>query len=288
MSASGDFIPGDQPVDSAPDSPVIFGIRLTPTILGVLFGAVGLIGALAILLNVVQPEWDRYQQLSSQVAEKEAQVSSKQNLSKQIEDAKKELEATKKKQDDVYSLFANETTLDTLLLDINRQIEARNSRLSAARQQLLAKCSPIIRNNIAQLEDPEKQYLPFVVKSELRQFTPDPKVTGVIQDNSYGSVINGKLKREAVQVELQANYEQMMAILRNMERLQPFLVLRNVNATVIESKNRPLYNPVTGQLSPCQPETPVNMKFQLEALMPLSAADKAKLAPPPAAAPPAQ
>lgn len=289
MSATGDFIPGDQPGDSIPDAPVVFGIRLTPMILGVLFGVVGLVGALAILLNLVQPEWDRYQQLSSQVAEKEAQVTSKQNLNKQIEDAKKELEATKKKQEDVYALFANEATLNTLLLDINRQIEARNSGLPAARTALLASCPAWVKSNIAALESKENGGVPFVVKSELREFTPDPKVTGVIQDSSYGSTINNKLRRETVNVELEANYDQMMAILRNMERLQPFLVFRNVDANV--PKQLRLYEVRGGNvqfLAKCQPETRINMKFQLDALMPLTAADKAKLAPPPAAAPPAQ
>ncbi|MBL1178958.1 hypothetical protein [Pantanalinema sp. GBBB05] len=289
MSATGDFIPGDQPGDSIPDAPVVFGIRLTPMILGVLFGVVGLVGALAILLNLVQPEWDRYQQLSSQVAEKEAQVTSKQNLNKQIEDAKKELEATKKKQEDVYALFANEATLNTLLLDINRQIEARNSGLPAARTALLASCPAWVRSNIAALESKENGGVPFVVKSELREFTPEPKVTGVIQDSSYGSTINNKLRRETVNVELEANYDQMMAILRNMERLQPFLVFRNVDANV--PKQLRLYEVRGGNvqfLAKCQPETRINMKFQLDALMPLTAADKAKLAPPPATAPPAQ
>ncbi|MGI0489802.1 hypothetical protein ACN4EK_30675 [Pantanalinema rosaneae CENA516] len=287
MSATGDFIPGDQPVESTPDAPVIFGVRLTPTILGILFGVLGLAGALYILLNLVQPEWDRYQELSSQVAEKEAQVNAKQNLKQQIDAAQKELEVTKKRQEDVYSLFANETTLNTLLLDINRQVEARNSGLPAARNALLATCPAWVRANAAALENKENGGAPFVVKSELREFTPDPKVTGIIQDSSYGSTINNKLRRETVNVELEANYDQMMAILRNMERLQPFLVFRNVDATV--PKQLRLYEVRGGRvqfLTRCQPETRINMKFQLDALMPLTAADKAALAPPPA--PPAQ
>ncbi|HEY9617433.1 MAG TPA: hypothetical protein V6C64_11360 [Microcoleaceae cyanobacterium] len=288
MSATGDFIPGDdRPVDSTPDAPVVFGVRLTPTILGILFGLIGLGGALYILLNLVQPEWDRYQQLSGQVAEKQAQVNAKQNLNKQIEDAKTELETTKKKQEDVYALFANENTLDTLLLDINRQIEARNSNLSAAKSALLASCPAWVKSNVTALENKEAGGAPFVVRSELREFTPDPKVTGVIQDSSYGSAINGKLKRETVNVELEANYDQMMAILRNMERLQPFLVFRNVTATV--PKQLRLYEVRGGNvqfLAKCQPETRINMKFQADALMPLSVEDKAKLAPPPGTAPP--
>ncbi|UBF27645.1 hypothetical protein K9N68_06920 [Kovacikia minuta CCNUW1] len=295
MTAGGDFVPNDPSFDTGPDYPVVFGIPLTPTLSGVLIALVGLLGGGFILLNLVQPEWQKNQDLEAKVRDKEAQVQQQQAIAKQIDDAKKELDTAKKQREEVLSLFAKEPNLNTLLLDINRQIDARNAGLAKARQAKLAACPAWVRNNVDAIE---KSVGDLVVKSQLTKFTPDPKLSGVITDGSFGPLVNNKLKREVTAVSFEGNFAQTQSILRSIERLQPLLVLRNVEFVVGDGTpgravtNR-LYE-VQGNtvrfLSNCQPEPKITTTFQMEALLPLTPEETAKAnpqaSPSPAAQPP--
>jgi type IV pilus assembly protein PilO len=104
----------------------------------------------------------------------------------------------------------------------------------------------------------------------------------VITDSSYGTQVNGKLKRQVVSVELAGNYEQTAAILQSIERLQPLLVIRELTSTLGDkSKNTTIYTG-TGdftRLSLCQPDPKITTKFQLEALLPLRPEEVVQAAP---------
>ncbi len=293
MTASGDFIPTEQNLDAGPNYPVVFGIPLTPTVSGILLGLFGLGAAAYLLLNLVQPEWAKYQELDAKVQEKETQVQQQQKIAAQIDAAKKELEAAKQQRESVLALFSTESTLNTLLLDINRQIQARNAGVDQARQDKLATCPAWVKNNLPEVEEAVG---PLVVRAQLKKFTPnnDPKVTGLITDGSYGPLVNGKLKRQAINVAFEGNFVQTQAILRSIERLQSLLVLRNMNFVVGEgtsgsSKAAGRLFEVQGDtvrfLPNCQPETKITTSFQLEALIPPTseelAAAKPQASPPP-------
>jgi type IV pilus assembly protein PilO len=287
MTASDDFIPGGDPnYDAGPNYPVVFGITITPLIGGVLLALTGLGIATYLLLNFVQPEWDKYQQLDQQVKDKENQVAQQEATLKQAEQVKAELAAAKKQRQDVLALFANESTLDTLLLDINRQIDARNAGLAQARQAKLASCPAWVRSNVKEVEE---QVGDLVAKARLKRFEPDVKASGVITDNAFGPQVNNKLKRQVVNVELEGNFNQTQAIMRSIERLQPLLVLRNAEVTLGEaaSSNQKLGTIYTAQgntLRPdpkCQPEPKITSKFQLEALLPLTPEEMAAANPTP-------
>lgn len=285
MTASGDFIPNDTVADAEPSYPVVFGIPMSPTLIGILLALTGVLGAVYLLLNLVQPEWDKYNSLSANVDAKKGQVQQQQQIAAQVETAKKELAEANQQRQDVLTMFSNERTIDTLLLDINRQIDARNAGLAKARQDKLAACPAWVRSNIDALE---KQVGDLVVKSQMRRFTPDPKVSGVINDGSYGPLVNNKLRREAIGVEFEGNFNQTQSVLRSIERLQPLLLLRNVEFVVGDgTPGRAAFNrlyEIQGNtvrfLTNCQPETKITTKFQLEALMPLTPEELAKLNPP--------
>ncbi len=286
MSAGGDFIPGDQPFDAEPDYPTVFGIRLTPMVSGIAIALLGLIGAGALLFYLGLPEWERYQQLDAKVKQTENDIQQQQAIVQQIDAAKKELENARRQRDDVLTLFASEASLDTLLLDLNRQIDARNVDLGKRRSQKLALCPPTIQQNVREFED---KYGDLAAKAELKGFTPNKDLTGVITDSSYGAQVNGKLKRQVVSVELAGNYEQTAAILQSIERLQPLLVIRELTSTLSEKSKTTTVYTGTGdftRLSPCQPDPKITTKFQLEALLPLRPEEVVQAAP--AAPQPAQ
>jgi type IV pilus assembly protein PilO len=281
MTLGGDFIPADQPFNAEPDYPTVFGIRFTPMVSGIALALLGLLGAGALLYYLGLPAWELNQQLNAKVQQTEQDIEQQQAILTEIDTAKKELEVAKRQRDDVLTLFSSEASLDTLLLDLNRQIDARNVDLPQRRAQKLAQCSPIIQQNIREFEEKNGA---LAAKAELKDFTPNKERTGVITDSSYGPDVNGKLKRQVVSVELAGNYEQTAAILQSIERLQPLLVIRELTSDLGDaSKNVTLYTG-TGdfaRLSTCQPDPAITTKFQLEALLPLKPEEVVPAAPTP-------
>ena len=289
MTAGGDFIPNDPNLDTGPSYPVVFGIALTPTIIGILLAVGGIALAAYVFLTFVQPALEKYNDLKQKVQTKEDQVQQQAAIAKQDADARANLEAAKKQRADVLTLFANESTLDTLLLDLNRQIETRNAGVTKLEQDRLAACPAWVRSNVDELR---KNGVELARKAVLRDFTPDPKASGIVADSAYGSLVDNKLKRQVANVTLEGNVNQTQAIFRNIERLQPFLVFKDVKI-VIGDGNQGNTNvnrlfEVRGNtvqfLPNCQPEPKLTTTFKLEALSPLSPAEKPK----PAAAPPAK
>jgi len=272
------FIPDDQPIGDAPDYPVVFGISITPLVGGLLLGALGLLGTAFLVLNLVQPEFDKNQQLTATVAGKEGQLGELATIKAKIKKAETDLAAAKTQQQEVLSLFASEASLDTLLLDINRQIDARTGEVAQQRTAKLATCPVWVRQNVNQLEEKVGE---LVTRPQLRKFTPNTANSGVISDSSYGALINGKLKRQVADVEIVGNFNQTQSILRSIERLQPLLVLRETNFKLADQKQ--LYEVRGDQiqfLSNCQPDTKIATTFKLEALLPLSETEKKAAAPP--------
>lgn len=272
MTAGGDFIPGDPAFDDRPEYPVIFGLRLTPAVSGALLALLGFAGAAALLFYFVLPEWETYQQLKAKVEQTEADLQQQAAIQQQVNTAKQNLAQAKQQRDDVLTLFANEASLNTLLLDLNRQVVARNADLSRRREQKLSQCPAVVQQNTA---DFEKKVGPLATEARMKTFTPTvlaPNTTNVINDSSYGPQVNGKLRRETATVELIGNYGQTSAILQSIERLQPLLVIRNLSSTADDKAKS--FIPTPG-FTACVPDTQITTKFQLEALLPLAPADKA-------------
>lgn len=285
MTAGGDFIPGDQGLDIEPEYPTIFGLSLTPLVSGVMLAIVGLAGAGALLFYLVLPEWERYQQLQGEVTAAETELEQQAAIAQQIAKAKANLETAKTQKAEVLKLFANENALDTLLLDLNRQIDARNANLPARKQQKLAQCPALVRENLGEFE---KQAGPLAAKAELKKFEPvklqaqGPQASPVITDGSYGPQVNNKLKREVVNVTFSGNFEQTTAILQSIERLQPLLVIRDLNSTLDDRSQK--YIPLPGA-SACIPDPLINTTFKLEALLPLTPEELKQANPTPSPSP---
>ncbi|WP_375471517.1 pilus assembly protein PilO [uncultured Nostoc sp.] len=222
---------------ATPAAPVVFGIAFTPKIIGILVGVVGLAGAAYIFLNLLMPAWESYQQQQAKSSELQAQIEQKKANIKQIDKVKDELAHAKQQKVQVLSLFANEKTLDTLLLDLNRLIESGNTATSinAVRAKL-------------------KKYVPISQK-------PEP-----ITDGSLGLEVNGKLQRSTISAEITATYEQTQSIIRNIERLQPLLIVKDYQATLAPAETRSPLDKTPMQVGPAA----INTSFQLQVLMPLS------------------
>ncbi len=241
MTFSDDFITvgeGQELQGSADNAPSLFGIKLTPQVSGILI-AVALLALAAYLANsYVTPLWQKYGELRTDRDLKQSQVTQKQANIKQGKELKNDLDTAKKDQTEILSLFANEKTLDTLLLDINRLVDSGNSTTGGI--------------------------------AKLQKFEPVNQSAEIINDGSFGSEVNGKLKRRIINISLTGSYEQTQSIFRNMERLQPLLIVNEYTSTLQQDP----VDPTTGRLPPAS----INTAFKLQALIPATPEEAAAAA----------
>lgn len=214
--------------------PVAFGITFTPVISGVLIGVLGIAGSIYMLLNFVMPVWEVFGEKQATKNELKAEVEQKKAGLQSIDKLNAELAQFKRQQSQVLAVFADEKTLNTLLIDLNRLVVAGNAQLSAN-----------------------------AVKAKLEKFTPSSEGIQPVNDGSLGSEVDGKLKRSTTEIVISATYEQTQSIIRNIERLQPLLLVKDYQSTLLpetieEGKPR--------RVGP----TPITTTFKLEALMPMN------------------
>ena len=238
MTASGDFIPTGEGNLEGPTYPKLFGITLTPMIIGVLIALLGALGAYLLWSNFVQPTLDKNQQLRQEIADKEQQLSAQQETQKRIDEARVKLQQAKQLQADVLGLFASEQSVSTLLLDVNERVNAVN----------------------AGIQDPAK-------RATLSKFAVNGDKSGVITDSSLGVAVNNRLQRAVYQVELKGSFPQTASIIRNIERLQPLLIISEFKSDTSEHK---LILDTQGRLIPAnQPDTRITTSFRMDALVPV-------------------
>lgn len=248
MTYTEEYIPVEEgaEIEEAPNYPTAFGITFTPPVTGALFAVLGLLGAAYLVSSLVMPSFQTYQEAQAKVEETKLQIQQKQASQQKIDEAQAKLKVVKQQQTQVLSLFANERTLDTLLLDLNRIISSR--------------------------------------QGSLQSFIPAPEVPTVVTDGSLGPAVNGKLKRQSVAVQLQGSYDQIQSIMRSIERLQTLLLVRDFKADLTgENPQKFVVNRQGNAVLVGQPT--LNTAFNLEVLLPLTpeeaAAAAATAQPPP-------
>ncbi len=239
MTFSGEFSSTETQV-AEQAYPTVFGVTFTPAVSGVLIAIVGLGAAIYLGTKFVAPAYARQQELRASIETKETELTQKQETVRRINEIRASLDRAKAINTDVRSLFSTQRSLDTLLLDLNRLVSQ-----SAA---------------------------------QLVTFTPDFGASGPITDGSLGPELNGKLKRQVSTVAFNGTFSQTLAIMRNLERLQTLLVVKDFSATLPEASDQ------------TQPQNRVLSSFKLHAYVPLTpeeAAAAAKAAQP-AENPPAE
>ena len=253
MAALGDFVsPDDADFLDEPANPVVFGVEFTPTISGILLALLCIGGAAFLFVKQVQPVIEQNATLRTEIATKESQLVSQAQQLEDIAKIEAELEAAMQRRRNVYTLFANEKTMDTLLLDINQRIESSNAALSGVKNQVRERGIP-----------------PIVLEAQLESFSPGEKT--VVSDSSLGAEINGKLRREVYGIRFSGDYAQTQSILRNLERLEPLLMVRDFSITSGGTVEETIIG-ADGQVTR-RPKAKLTTSFQIDALMPTADAD---------------
>lgn len=221
--------------------PTLFGLTLTPKVNGILLAILGFGGALYLGSQFTLPAWQSYQEHKANVETKEAVLQQQAEISEQLNEIISSINQTKAVNADVKTLFSNQRTLDTLLLDLN---------------QLIVR-----------------------TQAQLVTFTPDYAASGPVTDGFLGPELNGKLKRQVTLVAFEGDFDQTLAIMRTMERLQTFLVVKDFSAEIPASNT----TNSSDQPSQSQKQDQIRSTFKLHAYVPLSSdeAAAAKTAPAP-------
>lgn len=273
MTFADDFVPGGQPQNGGSEYPTAFGIQFTPKVIGIIVAVLGLAGAGYLFMNLVQPVLETNKKLQEDIATEIGKQQNPDQIKQRQEQAQAKLAQAKQQKNSVLTLFANQQNLKTLLLDLNKRIENRNTALK-----------------------------PDDIKAKLRKFQPDPKLSGVVNDSSLGDAVNNELYREVYNVELEGTFAQTMLSMVDFERLKPLLVVKNLKSHLDTQDNKIYVYPQQGRLVPVKvyleqgqpivkfdpqsnkpivnPAIKLKTSFQLQALRPLTAEEKAKLQPP--------
>jgi hypothetical protein len=238
--------------DNAQNYPQVFGITLTPIVSGISCTVLGVLGAGYILMSMAMPVWNDYQKIGTDRATKQSELDRLKNgnVDKIVADLNVQLKQKNGLKSQMMGLFADQKDLDTLLLDIN---------------------SFVVTN-----------------QAKLVQFTPD-KETTVIQDNSFGTAVDGKLKRQTYNVIIEGTFPQIQAIFSNLERLEPLLAVRDFKSEPVDTQVLALL-PTKGNQGQIIPVTKMKVKteFKLDAIIPLTPEEIEKLKPKPVEVPAAK
>ncbi|HAO09968.1 MAG TPA: pilus assembly protein PilO [Planktothrix sp. UBA8407] len=248
MTVANEFI---QEVDGEGEGPVIFGIALTPKIMGIGAGVAGALLAGFLIYKLVLPTLTTGQTLREDIKTKQDEIEKQDQRLRERNKAEKELAEAKIRRSTVTSLFADDASLETLLFDINEQINKINAGIiDDGKLARLTQFKPI---------PPEK---------------PEDK-DEIVNDSTLGSEVNGKLRRRRYEIEFTGSFDQTRQFLVALEKLQPLLVVRSLKSqlgdqtSVIEGEYR------QGKFvpSPNQPQRQLKSTFELQVLLPLSQKD---------------
>lgn len=245
-----EYLPQEaQGLDDDSNYPTAFGITFTPKISGIALALVGILGSAALATNWVLPLNENYQKLKADEQAKQQQVEQQKSGKLDEKYQTLELQLTQKEalKTQVLALFANESSLDTILLDVNQFFKKRNV--------------------------------------ELTSFEPEQGGTKIIEDGSLGTAVNKKLKRQSYNIAMTGAFEPTQSIIRDLERLQPLVMVKGLK-TGLNGEQKAVallvVNPAlkTSKVIPSSNQK-VDTTMRLDVIMPLTPEELAKLAPPP-------
>ncbi|HEY9851436.1 MAG TPA: hypothetical protein V6D28_18340 [Leptolyngbyaceae cyanobacterium] len=233
--------------------PSIFGLQLSPPVIGALVAVAGLGGAIYFFVQFVQPVLAKNGELKTQIQQKQDELSQLGAIEQKIAKAQEDQIKARRELAGVTALFANPDSLNTLLLDLNKRIEARNSNL------------------------PEDR-----IKAKLTKFEPDLASSGIVNDNSLGAQVNNKVFRQVFNVQMEGSFDQTRLFLIDLERQKSLAVVKELKSGIAEQNQRIPIERRDGQIFPIgNPETKITTSFKLQVLRPLTPEEQKLVAPTP-------
>lgn len=226
--------------EEGPQYPEAFGITFTPLVSGITFAILGIAGAGYMWFSFVQPARQQYSELQNQRDNLEAQIEQQPVIQGKIQELESQIQIVQSQQQEVLNLLSSESSLDTLLFDLEQTIQEASTRTA---------------------QEGTNQF-------ELNRFEPLMATPEVVSDGSFGEAANGKIKRKTYSLEVVGTFSQTQSLIQQLERLQPLLLVNNFTTEVTEQQK--------GKFSSEQNRFVVTQKprlrssFELEAILPVS------------------
>lgn len=224
-----DDLMDDQEQEEQSPYPEAFGVQFTPPVQGGVYAFLGIVGAAALAWYVVVPQWQELQTLRTTLNERQTQRDQLQASQARITELQGQLQQAQVDQAQVLSLFAPEDAFNTFLYTLSQRFDNRG---------------------------------------RLLQYTPPEDVPQVVQDSTWGTEVNGLIKRQTLSLQMEASFEQTMTILRDIERMQTLAALKNIRSEVTTQQQRILTN--QGSVN-TEGEPLLTTSFDMELLFPVSA-----------------
>lgn len=265
MTVTNEYGPiGDAEQQETGASGGLFGLQLTPPIIGAGLAVLGIGLAAYVGTQLVMPISEENAKLSTEIDAKQSEVQ------KQTAELNREAEANAKLADAqrrrafVTSMFASEKSLETLLFDVNQVVDKINAGIPTDEQKAkLTKFEPVIL-----------QKGPAAPKPGVPVIDAD-----IVNDTSLGSALAGQLRRKVFKVEFEGNYRQTRTFLQNLERMQSLLVVRNLKTQLVEQAPKLEIEFRQGKIVPVAAVQPqLKTSFDLHALLPLKQEEKPAVA----------
>lgn len=250
-NTSDEFDPQDEDFGESGDYPVAFGITFTPKVSGIALGIGGFLIAGYLFWSQVLPVGNELSELNKQKQEKQGQLEqlSSSKLDLVIARKQNELVETQDLKKDVLKLFATDQALDTLLLDVNNFTNFSNIKMNT--------------------------FVPTLERE-------------TVADNSFGSLATNNLQVKSYSVDLEGSFYQLQLFLQDLERLQPLLVVKNLNTSTINPPQYLLENDQLITIEQPKLKTSITLQAVFPQLQPPPAAAPAEGEKPPEAEPPAK
>jgi type IV pilus assembly protein PilO len=235
--------------------PTVFGLTVTPVAGGILFAIAGIVGAAALGWYVVRPAMENLNTMKAEVESTENQILEQERLKAQISSLTAQLQQAQRNQQEILGLFGTEEQLNTLLLDLNRQVESRQGE--------------IVRYSPGETTEGQT-----------------PGQPTVLADATWGEGVQGKLKTQTFNMEVKGTFAQTLSILRGIEQLQTLVAIQNFQTQYDSSDQQTLtYDRANNRLIPADQPT-LQTTFTLQTLVPLSSEELVEQAQAAAEAPP--
>jgi type IV pilus assembly protein PilO len=237
-----DELPAEEQLEEeeGPQYPEAFGITFTPLVSGITLAILGIAGAGYMWFNFVQPARQQYSELQNKRDNLEAQIEQQPAIQGKIQELESQIQIVRSQQQEVLNLLSSESSLDTLLFDLEQTIQEASTRTA---------------------QEGTNQF-------ELNRFEPLMATPEVVSDGSFGEAANGKIKRKTYSLEVVGTFSQTQSLIQQLERLQPLLLVNNFTTEVTEQQK--------GKFSSEQNRFVVTQKprlrssFELEAILPVS------------------
>ena len=206
MVAANEWNPELEEGEEEQGGPKILGVSLKdPRFIGGAIGMIGLGIAGFLGYNQLNPAIEKSAELKAEIKTAEVKIAQKKKQITERPKAELEKKKAEEQREDVTSLFASDKTIKTLLYDIDKLIDQINGGITN--------------------EDK---------KAKMTKFQPVDQKDGdyIVNDNSLGPLVNGKLKRREFKVEFEGSYPQTRAFMIALERMQTLLVVKNLKTQI--------------------------------------------------------